>query len=276
MSHIDNYQENDDDLRESEDGEVVQLGLNGKPLDDQSYTSKVYVSNKPRIRLDGSKSIDYHLINKFVSQIKNEPGDDLVIEKLIDSVSWKSILRIAKGLNQDKNSVSQSQRLQQILLLETYVFTKEGEVFNIDNKVWNNTTICQLLQDCYPESLTSPNTSEHVSTRLVAIHPRFNLADPSIEAEFVRKVEYLLENLGEGTVITSSQVTFIYQAWVKMWPNDVQARWKLFIVNRESISTLSTFLDHFIAWLIDARRVKAQFEHVGYIVTPGPSASWFG
>jgi hypothetical protein len=75
--------------------------------------------------------------------------------------------------------------------------------------------MCQLLQDCYPESLTSPNTSEHVSTRLVAIPPKFNLADPSIESEFVRKVEYLLENLGEGIVITSSQVTFIFQSWLK-------------------------------------------------------------
>jgi hypothetical protein len=136
MSNIDNYQENENDLNGGEDGELIQLGLNGKPLDDQSYSSKVYVSNKPRTRLDGSIPIDYHLINRFVSQIKNEPGNDLVIEKLIDSVSWKQILRIAKGLNQDINSVTQSQRLQQILLLETYVLRKEGEVFNLDNKVW--------------------------------------------------------------------------------------------------------------------------------------------
>jgi hypothetical protein len=117
MSHIDYYEEmNDYDENGSnggEDGEIVQLGLNGKPLDDQSYSSKVYVSiNTPRTRLDGSVPIDYHLVNRFVSQIKNEPGNDLVIEKLIDSVSWKQILRIAKGLNQDINSVTQSQRLQ--------------------------------------------------------------------------------------------------------------------------------------------------------------------
>jgi hypothetical protein len=54
---------------EGEEGEVVQLGLNGKPVDDQSYSSKVYVSNKSRTRLDGSIPIDYHLVNRFVSQI---------------------------------------------------------------------------------------------------------------------------------------------------------------------------------------------------------------
>jgi hypothetical protein len=278
-----NYNENNDynndnnvDCNPQQELGEVQLGLNGKPLDYQSPNSKVFLNLKPRVRLDGSIPIDHPLITRFVAQIKNEEGHDLVIEKLIDIVSWKQILRIAKGLNQDTNSLTQRLRLDQILNLETYVLKKEGDIFNLDNTVWSNTTICHLLQECYPESITSPNLSEHVSTRLVDILPKFDLTKPNIESEFVRKVEVLLENLAEGTVITPTQVIYITQAWVKMWPKPAGDRWKLFIVNREKINSLTTFLDHFVAWHIDARTKKRTCEHVGYIVSPGPNASWYG
>jgi hypothetical protein len=69
-----------------ENGDIVQLGLNGKLLDYQSPNGKVFVNLKPRIRLDGSIPIDHQLIIRFVAQIKNE-DHDLVIEKLVDSVS---------------------------------------------------------------------------------------------------------------------------------------------------------------------------------------------
>jgi transposase InsO family protein len=272
MSQQDDFQENNND----EDGEVtIQYGLNGKPIDYKSPSSKVFVNLKPPIRLDGSMQIDHQLVTKFVAQIKNDDSE-IQIEKLVDKVSWRSILRIARGRCQDTNSVPQRNRSYQLEDLEKYLFRKDDEYVALDETVWNNKTICHLLLDCYPESISAPNLSEHFSTRMVAIKPQFDLAQPTVELEFARKVDLLQSELAEDTIITSSQVTFIITSWVKMWPSEVQARWKLFIVNRESNSSISIFLDNFISWLIDARNTKNTCEHVGYIVSPGPHSSWYG
>jgi hypothetical protein len=112
---------------ETEDGEVSQqIGLNGKPITSSPSGSNIYMSSRPKIRLDMSIPIDHQLIKRFVSQIRNEDFS-IEIEKLIDLISWKQILRICKGRNRDINSISQTLRLEQILQLETYLFKKENE-----------------------------------------------------------------------------------------------------------------------------------------------------
>jgi hypothetical protein len=108
---------------EFEEGEVnpIQLGFNGKPLVSTEVESSIFMSTGKKFRLDGASPIDHSLIKRFISQVKNEDFKS-PIEKLIDPVSWKQILRVAKGRNQDINSIPQHARLQQILSLETYVF----------------------------------------------------------------------------------------------------------------------------------------------------------
>jgi hypothetical protein len=129
-----------------EEGEVppIQLGFNGKPLTSTEVESSIFMSKNKKIRLDSASPIDHSLIKRFTSQVKNEDFKS-PIEKLIDPVCWRQILRIAKGRNQDVNSIPQQARLQQILLLETYVFKEDSEVILLDNNVWNNKTTCHLL-----------------------------------------------------------------------------------------------------------------------------------
>jgi hypothetical protein len=109
----------------------------------------------------------------------------------------------------------------------------------------------------------------------VALQPNFDLSNPLIEREFVRKVETLLSEAGD-LKIAPTQHTFVTASWVKMWPKKVQDRWRLYITNRPKSDTISAFLDSFIYWLTDARRTKTTCENVGWVVTPGPNSSWTG
>jgi hypothetical protein len=86
----------------NEEGEVVQLGLNGKPISSSPSGSNVFMSTRPKIRLDGSMPIDHQLVKRFVSQIRNDDFSQ-EIERLIDPISWKQIIRICKGRCQNVN-----------------------------------------------------------------------------------------------------------------------------------------------------------------------------
>jgi hypothetical protein len=74
-----------------EEGEVIQLGLNGKPISSSSSGSNVFVSSRPKIRLDGPMPIDHQLVKRFVSQVRNDNFSQ-EIERLIDPFSWKQII----------------------------------------------------------------------------------------------------------------------------------------------------------------------------------------
>jgi hypothetical protein len=226
--NMSNDQQNDHDYQdnEMEEGETtpIQHGFNGKQLSSTEGESSVFMSTTKKIRLDSASPIDHSLIKKFIFQVKNEDFKS-PIEKLIDGVCWRQILRLAKGRNQDVNSITQHARLQQILLLETYVFKEESEVIQLDNNVWNNKTICQLLLECYPESNSTTNDSENFATRAVALLPKFDLSNPSVEQEFVRKVENLQAEVGD-VKISPTQHSFVISSWTKMWPKKVQERWK--------------------------------------------------
>jgi hypothetical protein len=110
---------------------------------------------------------------------------------------------------------------------------------------------------------------------MVSILPRFDLERPAIEQEFVCKVELLQSELGEDIVILSAQNAFILTTWIKIWPEEVRGRWKLFNIKTAN-STISQFLDNFTFWLMDARTKKVESENVGYIVSSGPFSSWLG
>jgi hypothetical protein len=147
--------------------------------------------------------IDHQLVKRFVSQVRNEDFS-IEIEKLIDPISWKQIFRICKGRNRDENSISQTLRLEQILQLQTYVFKKEDEVINLDTAIWCKKTICNLLLDCYPESTSASTLGDSIAQRMVAILPKFDLDRPTIEQEFVRKVDVLQAELGDDITIPAA------------------------------------------------------------------------
>jgi hypothetical protein len=86
----------------------------------------VFVSNTVKIRLDGSQLLSHDLIKKFVAQVKNNDFK-VPIEKLIDSLSWMQILIIAKGMNQNSNSISEVSRLEELHDLDSYVNKEDGD-----------------------------------------------------------------------------------------------------------------------------------------------------
>jgi hypothetical protein len=104
----------------------------------------VFVSNSVKIRLDGNNPLNHDLVKRFVTQVKNNDFKT-PIEDLIDSLSWMQILIIAKGMNQNTNSISEISRLKELDYLDSYVNKEEGEVVVLDNNVWSNLTICRLL-----------------------------------------------------------------------------------------------------------------------------------
>jgi hypothetical protein len=77
-THSGEDQDQDYPEYESEEGEVSQqIGLNGKPITSCPSGSNIYMSSRPKIRLDMSIPIDHQLVKRFVSQIRNE---DFTIE----------------------------------------------------------------------------------------------------------------------------------------------------------------------------------------------------
>jgi hypothetical protein len=78
----------------------VQLGFNGLPLEENQAEHSVFVSNTAKIRLDGSQPLNHDLVRNFVAQVKNNDFK-VLIEKLINNLSWMQILIIAKGMNQN-------------------------------------------------------------------------------------------------------------------------------------------------------------------------------
>jgi hypothetical protein len=110
---------------------------------------------------------------------------------------------------------------------------------------------------------------------MVAILPKFDLDRPTIEQEFVRRVEVLQSELGDDITIPAIQHAYIISSWIKLWPDEVRGRWKLFNI-KTSNTTISEFLDNFIFWLMDARSKKLESGNVGYIVSSGPFTSWSG
>jgi hypothetical protein len=110
---------------------------------------------------------------------------------------------------------------------------------------------------------------------MVAILPKFDLDRPTIEQEFVCKVEVLQAELGDDITIPATQHAYIISSWIKLWPDKVKGRWKLFNITTSN-TTISEFLDNFTFWLMDARSKKVESENVGYIVSSGPFTSWLG
>jgi hypothetical protein len=194
----------------------IQLGLNGQPLESTEKESSIFMSNQKKIRIDSAYPINTELIKRFVSQIRNEDFKTS-IEKLIDDASWRQILRIAKGRCQDRNSVTQSARLLELTSLENYIFKGKAEKVIFDPTIWNTQSICRLLLDCYPASLTAANVSDTFASRALALTPNFDLTNSLIEQEFVRQAENLMVDMGDMK-IAPQQHSLIVTAWIRCGP----------------------------------------------------------
>jgi hypothetical protein len=239
-------------LPETEPPEV-QLGFNGLPLEENQAKHSVFVSNSVKVRLDGTQPPNHDLVKKFVSQVKNNDFK-VPIEKLIDGLSWLQIMIIARGMSHNSNSISEVSRLKELDDLETYVTREKGQIVELDNNMWNETTICRLLLECYPAKQGSTNSNDTFTTRCSQILPKFDLTDPKWEREFVHKVGTLLQDMGD-TVITEENHLLVISIWVRMWPPAVLTRWKSFCLEKD-VKTIKKFLQIFANFLQDGRRAS--------------------
>ena len=190
----------------------VQIGLNGKSLNQSIDEKKYSINNHKVVRLDSAYKTDHALVKRSCSQIKNEETTE-PIEILIDDINWKAIFRSGQSKCQDSQSSTHVNKLQQLASLEDYVFREENQVVPIDGAVWNNKSIMHLLLECYPETTATENVnaSDAFASRAVKILPQFNQSDSSVEQNFIRQVENLHLELGIEEV-TPTQHTFVVAA----------------------------------------------------------------
>lgn len=186
-----NSKETDSPSKREKVGGKVQLGFSGLPKLESHIEHSVFVSNQTKFRLDGASTLNHEGMRKFVAQVKNN-NFKVDIEDLIDDLSWLQILIIAKGMNQDSNSISESSRLKDLEQLDAYVNREEGQLVELDNTVWNNLSICRLLLECYPAKSGTSNSSDTFTTRCLEISPCFDLMDNRVERKFVHQVGTLL------------------------------------------------------------------------------------
>jgi hypothetical protein len=84
--------------------------------------------------------------------------------RLIDNLSWMLILVIAKGMNQNSNSISEVSRLKELDDLDFYVNKEEGQNVELEYSIWNKTIVCRLLLECCPAKQGSTNSSDTFTT----------------------------------------------------------------------------------------------------------------
>jgi hypothetical protein len=77
------------------------------------------------------------------------------------------------------------------------------------------------------------------------------------------------------TVITAETHLLVIQTWVKMWPQPVSTRYKLFAINKD-VKSIRKFLQIFTNYLQDARKAKSIAETALWTVTPNANTKWEG
>jgi hypothetical protein len=113
-------------------------------------------------------------------------------------------------------------------------------LIKLDYSIWNDSTICRLLLECYPARQGTSNSSETFTTRCLQILPKFDLMEPRAEREFVHKVGTLFQDMGD-IIITEAMYRLVIETWVKMWPHSVLTRWKSFCIEKD-VRSIKKFL----------------------------------
>jgi transposase InsO family protein len=273
--------ENDDDQYDNdhintshlEDGEIVQYGLNGKPVTKSDKGQAFFISNQKKERLEAGSIIDSDKITRFVQQIRREDFEDH-IENLVDDTVWEQTLIIYRSFFWDFKNPEHETRLMQIDMLELYLTREKTSLVALNNDIWNNESICQLLKDSYPKK--NINTLDTFVSRAAQLLPTYNFTNVRVEQDFVMKALTLLKEVGEKNISAQAQV-LILQSWVKQWSPKGQSNFKSFLVetDREN-KTVRQFLQNLTTWCQTARSAQSNAEMKLWTVTPSSDTSWTG
>jgi hypothetical protein len=107
-----------------------------------------FISNQKKERLEAGSIMTAIKSRDF--QNRREDFEDH-IENLVDDTVWEQTLIIYRSFYWDFKNPDHETRLMQIDMLELYLTREKTSLVTLNNDVWNNESICQLLKDSYPK-----------------------------------------------------------------------------------------------------------------------------
>ena len=187
------------------------IGFNGKPYKNINQGTEIFISNKNVFQI--TQKIDCPIATRFIQQCQRVDFRER-IEDLISRKVWQNILIVALSKWPDPA------RQIELLHLKQYILRKPGQPYEkLKNDLWNDTTILQLIKDCFPRDEAENSMSNSIVARLISVPAQFDCNIISVELDTFFKINEILEDESEKHPLTLDEHKTVVKSWVSQWPS---------------------------------------------------------
>ena len=182
---------------------LVQQGLNGQPISFNSNSgTSVFLTNSRKMKLDAVYKLSHEYVLNFCKQCTSEEFLSTV-EANVDTVCWDVIFILAVSKCQGTSPEDVLQR-SQLKDLETYIYRQKEEYVDLDNTVWNTSSICRLLRRLYPKDSRSQATSTAFLQQCATVEPVWDHEHPEVQQTFMGEVFQIIADNGGPQMISKA------------------------------------------------------------------------
>ncbi len=247
------------------DVEEAVIGFNGRPYKRSNQGTEIYIPKKNLFQLVIRP--DYASVTRFFIQCTQVDFRER-IEDLISRNVWQLILIVALSIWKNAG------RQIELLHLKQYILRRPGEPFDkLNTDIWNDTTILQLLKDCFPRLDTDNSMSNSIVARLISISVQYDWNNISTELETFFKINEVLEDVNKDCPLSLDEQQTVVKSWINQW--SVKARDTFARVNKGvKTKTVDDFKNHLSAFCTSGREIKQLGLFQGWIMVASPESKF--